>query len=205
MQKSASHRYFVHLPIVGMWTEKTRHSWSNPLLGRGQRLDFSTDAVAILADDGDVNLISAPVFTSSMNLPINIAEKFDRRSLRNLCWRDIWINPATIWAKKCVCETWKILGRVSVCQLPGYTLSRANHGPLSESRPREPPWVLRPDLEYLRIQCSSSSHWGCFSQELFGSVRSGRCWFVYQIHPPAIDTLVTRTGQAGYGAIDDDE
>ena len=27
--------------------------------------------------------------------------------------------------------------------------------------------------------------------KLWGSVGSGRCWFVYQIYPPTIDTLVT--------------
>ena len=27
--------------------------------------------------------------------------------------------------------------------------------------------------------------------KLWGSVGSGCCWFVYQIHPPTIDTLVT--------------
>ena len=33
--------------------------------------------------------------------------------------------------------------------------------------------------------------WGCLSHKFIGSVGSGRCWFVYQIHPPTIDTLVT--------------
>ena len=29
------------------------------------------------------------------------------------------------------------------------------------------------------------------SRRIVGSVGSGRCWFVYQIYPPTIDTLVT--------------
>ena len=33
--------------------------------------------------------------------------------------------------------------------------------------------------------------WGCLSHRIVGSVGSGRCWFVYQIYPPSIDTLVT--------------
>ena len=37
-------------------------------------------------------------------------------------------------------------------------------------------------------------HWGCLSHRIVGSVRSGRCWFVYQIYPSIIDTLLTGMG-----------
>ena len=47
--------------------------------------------------------------------------------------------------------------------------------------------------EVVRSKCGKTStrHWGCLSHKLVGSVGSGRCWFVYQIHPPTIDTLLT--------------
>ena len=88
--------------------------------------------VAILADDGDVNLISAPVFTSSMNLPINIEQEI--RS--TLSKKSVLATSEEIWQQ---CERRNLFVKrgksVGVCQLPGYTLSLAHQRPLLKSRP----------------------------------------------------------------------
>ena len=57
-------------------------------------------------------------------------------------------------------------------------------------------WInhfLAIELNWIRkgIEQPYSDHWGCLGHRIVGSVVSGRCWFVYQIHPPTIDTLVT--------------
>ena len=116
--------------LDGMWRKKTetflipldhgRHSLSSAQLGsgRGERLDFSTDAVAILAHDGDVNLISPPVFTLSMNLPINIGEEIRSKKSALATSEEMWGQ----------CSRWNLFVKrgksvVGVWQLPGYTLS----------------------------------------------------------------------------------
>ena len=88
--------------------------------------------VAILAHDGDVNLISAPVFTSSMNLPINSEEEI--RS--TLSKKSVLATSEEIWQQ---CKRRNLFVKrgksVGVCQLPGYTLSLAHQRPLLKSRP----------------------------------------------------------------------
>ena len=112
-----------------------RHSLSSVQLGRGA--DFSTDAVAILADDRDVNLISAPVFTLSMNLPINIGEEI-RSTLPKKRSGDIWRNAATMREVESVCETWKIRGRVAAPWLHPVTRPLLKSRPLGGSRATTP-------------------------------------------------------------------
>ena len=57
-----------------------------------------------------------------------------------------------------------------------------------------------PEIVKVLILLITWHHWGCLSHKLVGSTGSGRCWFVYQIHLPTIDTLVTGMGgDAGAG------